>query len=104
MFDLPLEYEYDYHPTFRSVISYIIRRNGQTGGYLSPFQQFKQQATWDIQVNSAYLLGLGWEFASQWQVLKDREKLLNQIKSEAASGVITELVGNMGELESKKFD
>lgn len=103
MFDIQLEYEYDYHPTFRSVISYIIRRNGQTGGYLSPFQQFKQQATWDTQVNSAYLLGLGWEFASQWQVLKDREKVLYQIKSEAISGVLSDLIGDTGELEATKI-
>jgi len=33
LFDLKFEYGQDYHPTFRSLISYIIRRNGHSGKY-----------------------------------------------------------------------
>jgi len=103
MFDLQLSYETDYHPTFRSLISYFIRRDSQTGGFLSPFTQFRQQAEWDKQVNNGYLLGLGWEFASQWRILKDREDILKQIKKETVSGLMSDIIGNTGELQAKKI-
>ena len=103
MYDLKLNYEYDYHPTFRSLISYCIRRDGTEGGYLGAFQQHKKQRSWDSQINSAYLLGLGWEFISQVQMLKDRKSTISKLKKETESGVMAELVGNTGELESTKI-
>jgi len=104
MFDLQSMYdEYKYHPTFRSLVSYFIRKNGHSGGFLNPFQQYKNQLEWDIQVNNSYLLGLGWQYASKWQVLKDREKVLAQIKQEATTGIISNLMGNIGELEALKI-
>lgn len=103
MFNTKLEYDQDYVPTSRSLISYRIRRAGKVGGYLDPFSQYRQQSNWDIQVNTTYLLDLGWEFASQWQILKDREKVLVQIKKESTSGIISDMMGNTGELEAKKI-
>lgn len=103
MFDIQSTYEGKYHPTFRSMISYFIRKNGQSGAFLNPFQQYKSQAEWDIQVNNTYLLGLGWQYASKWQVLKDREKVILQIKQEASSGFISDLMGNIGELDAHKI-
>lgn len=104
MFGLqPLYDELNYVPTFRSLISYFIRRNTQRGSFLSPFRQYMAQLEWDIQVNSAFLLGLGWEYASKLQVLKDRKKILNQIKQEAQIGLIEALRGNIGELEAFKI-
>lgn len=102
MFNIPDTDEYKYHPSFRSIISYFIRKNGHSGAFLNPFQHFKNQKEWDIQVNNAFLLGLGWEFSSSWQVLKDRKAVLNQIKEEAKTGIISNLLGNIGELEAKK--
>jgi len=103
MFNLQLEYDQKYHPTFRSLISYFIRKNGQSGAFLNPFKQYGQQAEWDIQVNNSYLLGLGWEYASKWQDLKDEEKLIQQIKQGAQTGMFSNLMGNIGELEAKKI-
>jgi uncharacterized protein YydD (DUF2326 family) len=94
--------EFKYVPTFRSLISYVMRRNGQRGAFLNPFQQYKNQLEWDIQVNNAFLLGLGWEYASRWQVLKDREKVLAQIKQEAQAGILANIMGSIGELEAMK--
>lgn len=91
-----------YVPTFRSMISYLVRRNGQRGAFLNPFQQYKNQLEWDIQVNNTYLLGLGWEFSSKWQVLKDRVKILAQIKQEAQTGILASFMGTLGELEALK--
>lgn len=104
MFELqPMYDEYNYHPKFRSLISYFVRKNGQSGAFLNPFQQYKNQLEWDIQIANSYLLGLGWEYASKWQVLKDREKILAQIKQEATTGIISNMMGNVGELEALKI-
>jgi len=94
--------EMKYVPTFRSMVSYLVRRNGQRGAFLNPFQQFKNQREWDIQVNNAYLLGLGWELPSKWQVLKDRVKILDQIKQEAQTGILADFMGTLGEIEALK--
>ncbi|MEW6379078.1 MAG: ABC-three component system protein [bacterium] len=101
-----LEPSYDdmkYAPTFRSLISYFIRHNGQSGAFLNPFQHFKNQIEWDKQINNAFLLDLGWEYAARWQVLKDRIRVLDQIKQEAKSGVLANLVGTIGEIEALKI-
>ena len=103
IFGLQTSYgDFKYAPTFRSLISYFIRKNGQSGAFLNPFQQYKAQHEWDKQVNNSFLLGLGWEYASKLQVLKDRVKVLDQIKQEAKSGIISTLIGTIGELEALK--
>lgn len=104
MFGLNSSYgDMKYNPTYRSLISYFIRRNGQSGAFLNPFQQYKNQLEWDIQVNNSYLLGLGWEYGSRWQILKDRVKVLAQIKQEAQSGLLAGMIGSLGELEALKI-
>ncbi|MBZ5568560.1 MAG: DUF2326 domain-containing protein, partial [Acidobacteriia bacterium] len=60
------------------------------------------QATWDIQVHNAFLLGLAWEDASDWQQLKDRKKLLDDLKNAAQSGVIQDVFGSRGQLEAER--
>jgi uncharacterized protein YydD (DUF2326 family) len=103
MFGLSPSYdETKYTPTFRSMISYLIRRNGQRGAFLNPFQQFKNQLEWDKQVNNCYLLELGWEFASKLQVLKDKGKVLAQIKEAAETGIFASFMGTLGELEARR--
>lgn len=103
MFDLQIDYSYKYHPTFRSLISYFVRKSVQSGAFLTPFEQHKNQLEWDMQINNAYLLGLGWEYAAKWQVLKDRKKVLSQITQEATTEIMSHLVGNIGELEASKI-
>lgn len=95
--------DFKYAPTFRSLISYFVRRNGQVGGFLNPFQQYKNQKEWDKQVNNAFLLSLGWEYASKLQVLKDRMNVLDQIKQEARAGMLAHLIGTIGEVEALKI-
>lgn len=79
LFDLPIDlYEEKYVPTFRSLISYFVRRG--VGAFQFPFRHYPQQKEWDIQVNNAYLLGLNWEYASEFQKLKEQEKALGELK------------------------
>lgn len=104
MFGLKLEYpDLPYSPSFRSLISYFVRRNSSQGGFLNPFQQYMNQLEWDKQLHNTFLLNLGWNYTSKWQVLKDREKVLTQIKKEAQSGLIANLIGTIGELEAIKI-
>jgi len=104
MFNLSLELkEKKFKPTFRSLFSYFCRR-GLSGGYLSPFKHYSQQQEWDIQVNNAYLLNINWENASEWQTIKDKEKLLQDLKKAAYQGLIKDLIGDMGELDSYRIN
>jgi uncharacterized protein YydD (DUF2326 family) len=102
-FDLQLTYNIDYSPSFRSLISYFIRRNGQSGGFLNPFQHFKSQKEWDIQVHNAFLLGLGWKFAARLQVLKDKKHFLDHFKREAKTGYFTNFIGSLGEIDANRI-
>lgn len=101
MFDLPLSAEEErYAPTFRSLISYFIRKNRDA--FSTPFEHHRKQLEWDKQVNNAFLLGLSWRQAQRWQILKDQEKALSQLRDAARSGVVAQLFGSIGELETQK--
>lgn len=102
-FDLDFSHsDFKYVPTFGSCRSYFIR-NSEEGGLLDPFKQRSTQMEWDKQINNAFLLGLDWTYASKWQVLKDRKKIIGQLKSEAQSGMLRDADGSIGELEAKKI-
>ena len=100
MFGLPVIQEQKlYRPTFRSLISYFIRRGHDA--FSSPFSHFRRQKQWDIQVQNAFLLGLGWESASEWQSIKDKEKVLTALREGASVGAVQGFLGSVGELESQ---
>lgn len=89
-----------YTPTFGSLSSYFIRKGRDA--FSSPFEHYRKQLTWDSQVNNAFLLGLDWRYAQQWQQLRDREKLLAALKSAASPDLLPNLIGSIGELETEK--
>jgi uncharacterized protein YydD (DUF2326 family) len=99
VFNLPLSIA-DYGPSFRSLIAYFARRGRDA--YSNPFEHHRKQSEWDKQVNNAFLLNLSWETAQQWQGLRDREKILNELRAAARSGYFASLVGTVGELEAQK--
>ncbi|MFG3661499.1 DUF2326 domain-containing protein [Streptomyces sp. NPDC047706] len=61
-----------YSPTFRALISYFARSGRDA--YLDPFTTSRQIRSYQKQVYNAFLVGLNWRHASEWQVLKDQEK------------------------------
>lgn len=85
-----------YKPTFRSLISYFIRRG--VDAYSRPFTHFRNQKTFDLQVNNAYLLGLNWEHASEAQEIRDRSSALKALNTAVKSGIIS----SQGELEAER--
>jgi uncharacterized protein YydD (DUF2326 family) len=101
MFDLPAQMKADsFEPTFRSLFSYFVRRGRDA--FSTPFEHFRKQADWDKQVNTAFLLGLSWEYPSKLQKLKDQEKTVSQLRSAIKAGMFPDLLGTVGELESQK--
>lgn len=90
-----------YWPSFRSLAAYRVRTAGKDSGYLDPFSNRARQPPWSRQVSTAYLLGIGWEFASRRQDLRDRENTLRQLRSASDTGVLAEMAGSAGELEAR---
>ena len=103
MYRIAYDEDYKYSPSFRSLLSYSIRRGGRTGGYLRPFKNNSQQREWDVQVNGAYLLGLEWRLASDRQVLRDRTADLDAVKRSITEGVLSDAVGEEGMLEANRI-
>lgn len=100
-FNIPLREDgAKYTPSFRSVISYFIRKVYDPKDFL---ECYKDQPNWNKQVNSVFLLGLNWEFALKMKVLKDRETVVKQIREEAKSGWLSNMMGSIGELEATKI-
>lgn len=99
-YKLPFETEAKYQPTFRSLISYSIRRGKDA--FTTPFEHHRKQVEWDKQVHNAFLLGLAWADASELQLLKDRKKGLESLKKAAKTGVLKGFMGSLGDLEARR--
>ena len=95
-----LNEEGNWAPSFRSCISYFLRRQS-AGGFQTPTKHFSQQMTWDIQVNLSFLLGLDVELGRAWQRLRERERQMETLRKAARGGALGEIVGNSGELASE---
>lgn len=84
-----------YNPTFRSLISYFIRKSSES--FIDPLEHHRKQKTWDIQVNNAFLLGLDSKCASDFQILKDNINENNKELKKFDKSTI-------GEMETKKIN
>lgn len=100
MFNLPIEPN-KYSPSFRSLFSYFSRRGN--GAFNNPFKFFPNQPEWSIQTNNNYLLGINWEYAKEFQIIKDKEGILNELKKAARQGLLEGTIGSMGELRAEKI-
>ena len=103
IFNTEIQSKLKYSPSFRSLISYRIRKVGKKGGYFNSFLQNRMQQPWDVQVNTTYLLNLNWTLASQKQDLKDKEKSIQELKKAIKSDIFISIMGNIGDLEAKKI-
>ncbi len=100
IYGLPYDDPRNYTPKFRSLISYDIRRRH----FENPFENFPRQAVWDIQVHNAFMLDLNWEYAREWQLLRERKAELDDLKkaTRGGRGLLASLLGTIGELENEK--
>ncbi len=89
--------EVAWSPSFRSLISYFVRRE-RSGGMKDPMSQAAQQALVDQQVQISYLLGLDWHVAHAWQGVRDREKALKTLRNG-----LSDVLGTAATLRSQRF-
>ncbi len=102
IFDLPTTTKRAaWSPTFRSLVSYFTRFRRDS--YLEPFRHFQQQARVDIQVNTAFLLGLNWEYPRRNQSLLDDEERLKNVRKLGEKGILPEYQGSPGKLAAERL-
>lgn len=66
-------------PTFRTLFPYFARLHDD-GAFLEPYQVFSKQQLWNQQVAIAFLLGLDWRIPQGMQLIRARERTINQLK------------------------
>lgn len=86
-----------YSPSFRSLISYFMRR--RRNAYDEPFKHNPQQKPVDWKINTAFLLGLSWARVSESQEIIDKEKALTILNTAIKEGFYS----HRGELEAERI-
>jgi len=89
-----------YTPSFRALFSYFARRE-TSGSMLEPKKNARQQQPYDEQVNISFLLGLDWKLSSEYQVLRDKEKALKELKRTLKQGLLDTLIESPANLRSQ---
>ena len=87
-------------PTFRSLIAYFARRY-QAGGLQQPMSQSAKQQLADQQVAISFLVGLDWSVPRAWQAVREREKMLEQLKKSMRDGAFGAVIGSSASLKSE---
>ncbi len=100
LFSLPSADAPKYNPSFRSLISYFVRRGHDAFG--DPFTHHRRQPAWNMQLHVALLLGLEWRHAAQWQAIKDRDKDLKSLRKLVDREAVPHLGGSVGKLEAER--
>ena len=100
LFSLPEPAAPKYNPSFRSLISYFVRRGHHAFG--DPFTHARQQQRWDSQLHVALLLGLEWRHAAESRRIQDRQNKLRQLRKLADDGDLPYVAGTIGELEAER--
>lgn len=85
-----------YGPTFRRLFGHFLRFRSEA--YISAFETFRRQPPHQVQADNAFLLGLDWRLATEWQRWKDRSKALGVLGKKE----LDELGERLGELESQR--
>lgn len=89
-----------YQPSFRTLISYFIRKG--VGGYSDPFTYFPNQKPASIQSNNNFLLGIGSDYAVHFQKIKDDKVSVNNFKKLVKDESLKDIIGSAGELQAEK--
>ncbi len=88
-------------PRFRSLFPFFARSGREA--FAVAFRHHPQMTVGEKQIYNAFLLDLGWRYARQWQLLRERENLLDAFKSASEAGVAHRIAGSVGELEADRI-
>ncbi len=103
IFNLPINSKKQlgtYAPTFRSLFAYFVRRE-KSNAFISAFSQSKEQQLWDQQVAISYLIGLDWTIPQQWQIVRDKENALKQLRRAAKKGTLGKVISTTANLRTE---
>jgi uncharacterized protein YydD (DUF2326 family) len=100
-FGLPAEEKpQPFTPRFRSLFPFFARSGRDA--FSSAFRHHRQTKVGEQQISNSFLLGLGWDYARQWQLLREKNALLNVYKKASKAGVAQLVSGSLGELEAER--
>ena len=101
MFGLPAEEKAQpFTPRFRNLFPFFARSGRDA--FASPFRHHRQTKIGEQQICNSFLLGLGWQYARQWQLLREKETLLKVYRQASEAGVAQLVPGSLGELEAER--
>lgn len=87
-------------PTFRSLFSYFVRKQAASG-FMWPEKHTDMQQLVDIQVAISFFLDVDYTIAQEWQVVREREKMLKELRKAAGEGAFGAILGTSAELRTK---
>ena len=94
-FGLPAEEKpQPFTPRFRSLFPFFARSGRDA--FSSAFRHHRQTKVGEQQISNSFLLGLGWDYARQWQLLREKNALLNVYKKASKAGVAQLVSGSLG--------
>jgi len=102
VFGVPQDVEGVSHaPTFRALANFVARYGGG-GAFISPFTTHQTMSAAEKQILNTFLLGIGWEYALQWQQWRDESEAIKNLKRAVKGGALEGLGRSVGELEPEK--
>ena len=87
-------------PSFRALFPFFARSGREA--FADAFRHHRHSNVGEQQICNTFLLDLGWNFARQWQVLREKEKLLKAYESASEAGVAKLVSGSLGEMEAER--
>ena len=100
-FGLPADTGVDrFRPTFRSLFSFVARRQ-ESGGFQQPMQHSTKQQKWDQQATVCYLIGLDATLPGRFQELHNQKKVTKELRKAATSGELGRYFGKAAELRTQ---
>jgi len=100
LFGLNSSAEFQYRASARTLVSCFVRRGHFAYG--APFTAFERQPPWSVQVHMAFLLGMEWQHAVEWQAIKDKDQAIKDLRRAINAAVPPEMRGTVGELEAER--
>ena len=89
-----------FQPSFRSLFSFVARRQG-SGGFEQPMRHSRMQQPWDRQANICFLIGLDWTIPGRFRELHGQEKVAGELRKAARSGELGRYFGKAAELRTQ---